>query len=133
MSQQDYITLFYKIFLCMDEVACLAFVLVYTWLAPWWRKTNPLGRTIVRLDILIALALLPAVLSIFLHFNRLTSTVAAWIDVSIFGLIALEFLIRIPLFIKLHYREDGVHGADIRKFVRDKIHPHREEAEKNAS
>ena len=47
------------------------FVAVYGYLADW--RHNPIGRTVVWLDILLALALAPSTLSLFFHFNRLTS------------------------------------------------------------
>jgi hypothetical protein len=40
--------------------ATLVFILLYTWLAPWWR--NPFGRMIVFLDAALFFALLPGML-----------------------------------------------------------------------
>ena len=46
------------------------------------------GRTIVIKDFLLLVALIPSVLSLFVELNRLTSHVAAWLDVAAFGRIA---------------------------------------------
>lgn len=100
MSQDQAIILALKIVLIAGMVSVALFVAVYGYLADWRR--NPIGRTVVWLDILLALALAPSTLSLFFHFNRLTSHVAAWTDIGIFALIAAGMLQRIPLWVKLH-------------------------------
>jgi hypothetical protein len=110
MSQDELLLLLFKVVLIASEAATVAFTVVYSVLAPWW--ANPIGRTLVQLDILLGLALVPSILSLFWHFNRLTSHIAAWVDVGLFALIALTLFARIPLWIRLHrdkaaQREDG--------------------------
>src|SRR6185437_7219981 len=84
-------------------VTILAFIAYYTKVAPWWR--NPIGRTIVLKDIALILVLIPSLLSIFLHFNRLTSYVAAWFDVGSFALVPVIMCWRIAVFRRIH--KDG--------------------------
>lgn len=100
MTQEQLITELFKIDLIADLTAVVLFTAVYTVLAPWWR--NPVGRTLVVLDILLGLAVIPSLLSLFFQFSRLTSYLAAWFDTGIFALIALALLQRIPLWIRLH-------------------------------
>lgn len=106
MSQDQWIILLFKIVLLADLAALAAFIGLYTAWAPWWR--NPIGRTIVVKDVLLALALLPSVLSLFFHFSRLTSHVAAWCDVATFGLIGPVMVWRCAVW---------------RKIVRGRDHP----------
>ena len=68
-------------------VAILRFVIVYSRLEPWWR--NPIGRSIVYKDIALMLALLPALLSLFLDLNRLTSQIIGWFDLACITAIAV--------------------------------------------
>jgi hypothetical protein len=110
MTQDQLIMLLYKIVLIAGEVSVFGFVAVYSALAPWWR--NPLGRTIVQLDLLIGAAMMLSILSLFFNFNRLTSHIAAWFDMGIFLLITLTLLARIPLFIKMHRRKKGTVGGE---------------------
>lgn len=100
MTQEQLIIQLFKGVLVADELAVLLFIAVYSVLSPWW--LDPIGRTVVLLDALIGVALLPSVLSLFWHFNRLTSLVSAWCDVSAFAAIALVLLLRIPLWIRTH-------------------------------
>lgn len=106
MTQEQLIIAFFKGDLIADLAAVILFVVVYTLLAPWWR--NPVGRTLVLMDILVGVAVLPTVLSLFWQFSRLTSLVAAWCDVGTFAAIAMVVLLRIPLWIRLHRKKkDG--------------------------
>jgi hypothetical protein len=105
MTQDQAIVLAFKVVIIAAEAGAIAFAVTYTILAPWWR--TGLGRTLVRLDLYLAAVLVPSILSLFFHFSRLTSHVAAWTDVAIFGLVAAELFRRIPMFIRLHRRKDG--------------------------
>jgi hypothetical protein len=87
MTQDALIILLFKVVLLADVVSIAVFIGLYTAWASWWR--NPIGRTIVAKSALLALALLPSVLSLFWHFSRLTSHIAAWSDIVIFALIAV--------------------------------------------
>ena len=93
MTQDQMILLLLKIILIADVVSIVAFVADYTRLAPWWR--NPIGRTIVVKDILLVLVLIPSVLSLFFTFSRLSSHIAAWVDVVLLGSLAPVMLWRI--------------------------------------
>lgn len=108
MSQDQVVLLMFKVMLVADVTAVALFVAVYSYLSPWRR--NPIGRTLVYLDILLAAAVTPSLLSLFFHFSRLTSHVAAWIDVGLFALIALALLARIPLWVRLHMDKSGQHS-----------------------
>jgi len=109
MSQDQWIILLFKIVLVADLVCLAGFVAVYTRLAPWWR--NPIGRTLVIKDLLLAAALTPSILSIFVHFNRLTSHIAAWADVITFGAIAPVMIWRIAVWVKIHRAKRGTAEA----------------------
>lgn len=100
MSQDALIALLLKIVLCANEVAILAFIADYSRLANWHK--NPIGRTIVIKDILLALAFVPAIMSLFFSFSRLTSHIAAWIDIGLFAAIAAVMARRIVVFERIH-------------------------------
>lgn len=105
MTQDALILLALKVVLIAGMVSVVLFTAVYSYLARW--QANPIGRTVVWLDILLALALVPTTLSLFFHYSRLTSHVAAWTDIAIFAAIAVGMLMRIPLFVKLHMDKGG--------------------------
>lgn len=73
-------------------VANLIFLAGYTWLQPWWRDS--IGITIAIESFLIIFALVPSALSLFLHFNRLTSVVSGWFDVGDIFLVGAVILWR---------------------------------------
>jgi len=100
MSQDQIIILLYKIVLLTNIVAILAFVGIYTKLAPWWR--NVIGRSIVSFDLLLGMAFIPSTISLFWKFNRLTSYVAAWVDIGIFTLIAGAMVWRSVQWVRIH-------------------------------
>jgi hypothetical protein len=100
VSQDQWITLCYKIAVVGALLTIPAFVLCYSRWASWWR--DPVGRTIVAKDLLLAFALIPVALSLFLQFSRLTSRVAAWTDIALIGLISPVMIWRIAVFWKLH-------------------------------
>lgn len=104
MSQDQAIQLALKIVLTSGIVSILAFIADYWRLAPWWK--NPIGRTIVIKDFLLILCLLPPVVSLFFQFNRLTSNVAAWIDISDFGLLTPCMIWRIVVWERIHRGKD---------------------------
>ena len=110
MTQEQLIITCFRGDLIADLIAVILFTVIYSVLAPWWR--NPIGRTLVMMDVLVGLAVLPTVLSLFWSFNRLTSLIAAWADVGIFAAIALVILARIPLWVRLHKRRQPGDGQD---------------------
>ncbi len=100
MTQDQAIILGFKVTEVASLVSIVAFAAYYSSVAKWWR--NPVGRTIVFKDLALILVLLPSVLSIFLHFNRLTSYVAAWFDVGSFALVPVLMTWRIFVWRKLY-------------------------------
>lgn len=105
MTQDQVIILLLKIVLVADVLSIAAFIAVYQRLAPWWK--NPIGRTIVIKDILLLMVLLPSVLSLFLQFNRLTSHIAAWLDIGLFALLAPVMVWRCAVWIKIYRQKEA--------------------------
>jgi hypothetical protein len=89
-----------KIGLISGFVSLATWVAVYTKLAHWWR--NPVGRSLVYLATLNGLQMAVLALSLFFHFNRLTSLVAAWIYVVITGLATPAMVSRTVVWIRMH-------------------------------
>lgn len=100
MTQDQLLILLFRITLIAGAVSAALFIVVYSLLAPWWR--DPIGRTIVILDGLIGAAFIPSILSLFFNFNRLTSYIAAWFDVTDFTAITFMLLHRSWLWTRLH-------------------------------
>lgn len=105
MKQDAAILFLFKVVLIADLVAIAGFVLDYSIRAAWWG--NAIGRTLVIKDLLLGAALTPSVLSLFFHFSRLTSHIAAWIDVALFAAIAVVMSWRVVIFERIH-REKGL-------------------------
>ena len=107
MTQQQWIIFALKI-VCVTGFASLAAWVVqytrYTHGAAW---RDPLGRTLVIKTSLIALLLVPTALSLFLHFNRLTSYVAGWVDVILIGAITPVMVWRILTWRRIHINDPG--------------------------
>jgi hypothetical protein len=100
VSQDAAILLAFKVVEIASVVTIAAFIACYSRWARWW--SNPIGRTIVYKDISLILVLLPSILSIFWHWNRLTSHIAAWYDVASFALVPVIMCWRIVVFGKIH-------------------------------
>lgn len=100
MSQDQAILLCLKIVEIASVVTICAFIVCYSRWADWIR--NPIGRTIVLKDFALILVLIPSLLSIFWHFNRLTSHIAAWFDIGSFALVPVLMVWRIFVFRKIH-------------------------------
>lgn len=107
MSQEQALMLCLKVVLISGETASLLWVAVYSYLARWWARGNPVGGTVVRLALYLAALLVPSILSLFLHLNRNTSLAAGWFDVTVFAVVAVELFRRVPLWVKLHMDKDG--------------------------
>jgi hypothetical protein len=108
VSQDQAIVLCLKIVEVSGLVTITAFITCYSRWASWIH--NAIGRTIVIKDLLLVVAFIPSLLSLFLNFNRLTSHIAAWIDISMLGLISPVMIWRIFVFRSIHrsgQREDG--------------------------
>lgn len=100
MSQDQAIILAFKIVEVTSVAAIAVFVACYSAWADWW--TDAIGRTIVIKDLLLVIAFTPSILSLFFHFSRLTSHIAAWVDVAMIGLIAPVMTWRVFVFWKIH-------------------------------
>lgn len=105
MTEDALILLCFRIVLIAAFISLTAFVVQYTRLAPWWR--DPLGRTIVIKSGLLALALVPSILSLFFNFSRRDSHVAAWLDIALFGAITPVMIWRIIIWQKIHTAAEG--------------------------
>jgi hypothetical protein len=82
---------------------------VYTRLAKWWH--NAIGRTLVVKTLLIAGLFVPTGLSLFFHFNRLTSFVAGWVDVTLIGAVTPVMIWRTVVWLKeAHTGKPGPEG-----------------------
>lgn len=108
MTQDQLLVLLFKIILIADVAAILAFIGQYTALARWW--SNAIGRTIVIKDILLVLAFVPSILSLFFHFTRMSSRVAAWFDVALFAGIFAVMCWRIAVWNKIQRARKGPEG-----------------------
>jgi hypothetical protein len=94
----------YKGVLIGLAVAAALFVAVYTVIglkgaARWWK--NDIGLTLVLKDVAIAFAVLPPILSIFFQFGRLTSDIAAWIDIGALGAASLIIFWRTWIWVRI--------------------------------
>lgn len=109
MTQEQAIIPAFKVVEVSGLVTIAAFVTCYTRWAAWYR--NAIGRTIVIKDLLLVIAFIPSVLSLFLNFSRLTSHIAAWSDIAMIGLISPVMIWRIVVFGRIHRngkRGDGM-------------------------
>lgn len=102
MSQDQAIILALRVVLVAGVVSIVLFVADYTRLTRWGCWRNPIGRTLVWKDVLLACCLTPSLLSLFWHFSRLTSHIAAWVDIALFGLLAPVMLWRVAVFERIH-------------------------------
>lgn len=100
MNQDHVLLLLLRAVLIADMTALAAFVGEYTLRARWWE--NPVGRTIVIKDLMLAAAFTPSVLSLFFKFSAFTSRVAGWTDVGLFAGIAAAVTWRIVVFERIH-------------------------------
>lgn len=100
MKPEPLIILLLRIVLISGEVSILAFIAQYTRLAKWW--CSPVGRTIVIKDILLVLVLIPSILSLFFQFSRLSSHIAAWVDIVLLGLVTPVMWWRVWIWERIH-------------------------------
>ncbi len=105
MKQDEVVLLLFKVVLIADLVTLAAFVADYSWRAKWW--SNAIGRTLVIKDLLLGAAITPSVLSLFFHFTRLSSRIAAWVDITLFAAIAVVMTWRVAVFERIHREKSG--------------------------
>ena len=106
MTQADWLILASKTVTVAAFVSLTAWIAVYTRVAHWWR--NPVGQTLVVKTAIIALLLIPTILSLFFHLNRATSWAAGWVDVALIGAITPVMAWRIRVWIRVN--RDGSTG-----------------------
>lgn len=100
MTQAHLIVLLLKVVLVAGAASIAAFTAVYTRYAPWWK--DPVGRTIIIESVLLLCCITPTTLSLFFSFSRLTSNIAAWADIVLFGLLTPVMLWRCVVWHRLH-------------------------------
>ena len=110
MSQDDWIILLLKIVLISGAVSVTLFVAMYHKLTRGGVWRNAIGQTLVAKDILLIACLVPSILSLFFSFNRLTSHIAAWADIALFGLITPVMLWRVQVWRRIHKNGDREGG-----------------------
>lgn len=82
-------------------VTVLAFVIQYTWYAPWWR--DPLGRTIVIKDLCLVAAIAPMlVLRWLLQNDPGWLTFFRWLSLAMVAAIAPVMIWRMVVWRKIH-------------------------------
>lgn len=102
MKQEALLLLLVKIMLIADMVSIAVFVGDYSRLTRWGWARNPIGRTIVIKDLFLLAVISLTAMSVFFQFSRLTSLVAAWIQVGLLGAMAVAMLARVVVFERLH-------------------------------
>lgn len=100
MTQLALITLLFKIFLVTGFLSLAGWVVLYTFLAPWFR--DPVGRTLVAKTSLIAGTFLVAGLGEFFPWFRTHPLTLGWIDVALIGAVTPVMAWRSAVWIKLH-------------------------------
>jgi hypothetical protein len=111
MHQDDVILLLFKITLISGTLSVAAFAVCYHLMTRGAVWRNEIGRTIIIKDILLVLMLTPSILSFFWHFSRLSSHVAAWVDIGLFGLLTPVMLWRIAVWRRIHTGKAGTAGG----------------------
>ena len=97
MTQASWLILALKIALISGFASLVAWVVLYSALASWWR--NPIGRTLVAKTTLIAGLFASAILGMFFRVNP---WIAGWTDVATAGLVAPVMLWRCAVWLQLH-------------------------------
>lgn len=100
MTEDALIILCLKIVLITGVASITTFATCYSRWAAWW--SNAIGRTLVIKDILLIAVMSLSILSLFFKFNRLTSHIAAWLDIAILGAITPVMVWRTVVFWKIH-------------------------------
>lgn len=108
MTQTQAIVLAFKIAEVSGLVTIAGFITCYSYWAPWWK--DEIGRTIVVKDLLLVLAFVPTLLSVFFRFNEMASRVVAWFDFAVIALISPVMIWRTVVFWKIH--RAGKRGRD---------------------
>ena len=87
-------------------------VALYSFLAPWWR--NPIGRTLVIKSMLIAMLLIPTMISLFFHMTQFESVVVGWADFVLIALITPVMIWRSAVWQRIYRKgKSGEPGGDV--------------------
>lgn len=114
MSEEQWITLLLKVFLVSGFSSLVAWIGIYSWLAPWWR--DPIGRTLVSKSALIAGLFVPGILSLFFHLGARGSLIAGWVDVGLVGLVTPVMIWRCVVWLRESpHRHHGIPGRRLRR------------------
>src|SRR5258708_38401307 len=97
MSQTQWIILCLKTGLISGEISLVAWVVLYSVLAAWWR--NPIGRTLVAKTAPIARLFIPSILALFF---RPDFYIARWADVILLGVVTPGMIWRSVVWGRLH-------------------------------
>ena len=95
----------FKIAAVSGLFAVALFTGVYTWLVPWWR--NPVGWTVVVLDLLAGTADVIWILALFFRLGPDTGRLVLWAYIALTGGNAAVVLHRTRVWARLHYRPAG--------------------------
>ena len=99
MTQTAWIVLLLRIGVISGFLSLVAWIALYTRLAPWWR--NPIGRTLVAKTALIALLFIPTALGLFFRLSARDSLTVGWVDVALIGLVTPVMLWRCAVWLRL--------------------------------
>ena len=111
-GEERLIILLLKIVLISGAVSVALFVAEYTWRTRGAAWKNDIGRTLLWKDVLLIACLVPSILSLFFSFNRLTSNIAAWLDVGLFALLTPAMWWRIAVFERVHKQKNAAPPPD---------------------
>lgn len=100
MTQAQWLILALKVALISGFVSLVAWVVLYSVLADWFR--NPIGRTLVAKTALVAGMFVPSILSLFFHLSGHDSYIAGWVDVTLIGLVTPVMWWRCLVWVRLH-------------------------------
>jgi hypothetical protein len=91
-------------------LASLAFVIIYSITARWWRSA--LGRNLVAFDSALALTLLPSMVHHFFGVNTVNNAGFAWFTLIAFGFVPIVIVWRTAILIRLQLKGNDIHGED---------------------
>lgn len=107
MTQDQVQLLLFKVVLVAGITSIAVFVADYHRMTRGGVWRNEIGKTIVIKDILLIACMTPSVLSLFFHLSRLTSRVAGWTDIVLFGLLPVVMTWRVKVWRRVHNGKAG--------------------------
>lgn len=111
MTQAQWAVLALKVSVVSGFIALISWVVVYSYIQPWWN--DPIGRTLVTKTLLIAALLVPTSLSLFFHLSRTTSEAIGWVDVVLLGAVTPVMWWRTAVWLRMSgkWRKQGGRGG----------------------